>query len=1095
MIENKNTIWGLGMLLFAIEFSVQASELDQFKKLKEMGREHAKLTSEKFDELYKKYPELKRYIRQPSKRKLLGSAKQSPGPDTIHVLAIRVEFQEDTTLLTTGNGLMDIEGNEFPYDSLGYLNGDRDSPFDSISGNKGYHDLYYDPPHTKRYFEHLMEFLQNYWWDDTEGNLWVDYRVVPDAESLSYKLPYKMTYYGDPYYYVDGLLTLFRDAVLACDKDPTVAFKDYDAIIIFHAGSMWQTDYFWDSPYDIVAAFMTGVDGYFGTPVWVDDGTVPIVEGVMYPETAFQDGMPGYLQGGLVHEFGHQLGFYDLYDVSGETMGCGGWALMGTGNWNLNGLLPPHTSAWHTEKLGRDYGWASLIPIELNRDTTDVEIYMKGGNDSSRTKIYKVPINTREHFLIEERFVYASSDTTVYAFELHSDDSLLHLDSTGIRVWKDGVLTWFDDYDWGLPPDSMTGGLAIWHIDEDKITRDSSMNEINAGSPKGVDMEEADGIQDFDTPWWQATDFDAFFYGSPYDVFYRGNSDKFTPSTSPNTNDNEGAISHISIDDISTSDTVMTFSVKFDWRYADFPIECEDFFDVNSPNIVKVSGENKIIVGVMDTTGLAWGGTIYCYNSDGSLGWRRQVSQSNLFSSVALGDIQGDSLPEIVCGVFYVKDTVITSNFKTLSGLRDLTLHRTFKGDTVSKIWGEVYAWDIDGNFLFMRETGGAIIGTPLLADVVGDSKKEIIIGSEDMMLHAFSGTGDTLAGFPICLNQWIWSTPVWDSASEIIYATSFDGRIFAIQPNGDALWTALEPSLEFTTSSPVVGDINGDGRREIILSRGDRMVYCVSDSGKVIWSRELENYSFYTSPALADLDNDSLLDVVVADSSKIYVFNSNGANLPGFPIDIEVDEWIHSSPVIGDINGDGELEIVIGSPAGNVLAYNNMGKPLPGFPLSCGNKVYSTPALTDLDGDNIVEITVGCDDGELYAWSIGTQGTLPWAMFRKGNNNNALYWEVPKPREIPDDVFLASDFYIYPNPVYDWGKVRYFSGEAEWIKIKIFNVAGEIVKEFSGKIGVKNYQDISLPDLVSGLYICRVEVKKTDGKPLVRLKKFTVVK
>jgi len=54
---------------------------------------------------------------------------QAGGTDTVRVLCLRVEFQEDTTPLTTGNGKMD---------TLGFLSPD--------SG------LFYDPPHFKRYF-------------------------------------------------------------------------------------------------------------------------------------------------------------------------------------------------------------------------------------------------------------------------------------------------------------------------------------------------------------------------------------------------------------------------------------------------------------------------------------------------------------------------------------------------------------------------------------------------------------------------------------------------------------------------------------------------------------------------------------------------------------------------------------------------------------------------------------------------------------------------------------------------------------------------------------------------------------------------------
>ncbi len=1077
---------------------VCASEIDQFKQAKKLGVKRAKFVQEKWNKLFKEHPELKKYLSQPSTRNLLEKRGRKGEVDTIYVLGIRTEFQVDSDSGTTGNGLIDIHGNEYPYDSLGYKTDRRAnppswvgkdnyfSPFDSIVDNKGYHNLFYDPPHTKRYFEHLLEFMQNYYWDISEHTLWVEYKVVPEAESLSYQLPYKLTYYGDPENYMLGILTLFKDAVALCDKEsPEIDFAKYarnsGGVIVFHAGASWQTDYFWDSNYDIPDCFISGIDGYFGQPIWVDNGAVPIVDGMLYSETACQDGMYGFLQGGLCHEFGHQLGLFDLYDVSGRTIGVGGWALMGTGNWNLNGLLPPAMCAWSSEYLG------FTKPVELNRDTT-VSIYQRCGLDTNITtpKVYKVPINTKEYFLIEERFVDVSKDTTIYKFEV-SADSILHIDSTGTRVWKDGILTSFSGYyDWGLPPDSGMGGLAIWHIDEEKIAQDSLYNEINVGSPKGVDMEEADGIQDFEIPPWLATDGEAFFYGSKWDIFYDGHNAQFTPYTAPNTNDNSSSISHISINKISKPDTIttlITFSVKFDMRYDGFPIQCGSFFDINSPNIVEVDGEPVIFTGVMDTL---VGNVICALKPDGNILWKYTIPTDlylGFYSSVAIGDIDGNGVLDVVATLHTAKNTTWGKGFTLFK------CEKT-KSDTFTEVRGQLYAWDVYGNQILAKDTvtNAAIINAPLLADINNDGKDEIIFGSDDSKLHVFNGNGDTL--WTKDLHQWIRVTPVWDSISQTIYAVAMDGKLWAIAPDGTTKWIAIKPRLSHTTSSPVVGDLDRDGSPEIIVNTGDGKIYCVSESGKIEWERILDDTSSYSSPALADMDNDSFLDVVIAAGNKIYVLNNNGANITGFPVNTEASWTIQSSPVIGDINNDGQLDIIIGSPDGKLLAYDNKGALLPGFPFSVGDEIYSTPVLKDLDKDGIVEVFIGCDDGKLYGWSVGKKGELPWPSLHRNSANNGIYDSLSTISSSPASVFKTSDFYIYPNPVRDRGWVHYFSGDAKDVDIKIINVAGEVVSELKGDIGEKNYQDVLLPDIPSGIYLLRVEV---DGN--TRFKKFAVVK
>lgn len=1097
------------LLSFILSNSFNSTELIRLKELSSSGAKHAKIVAEKFDKLYKEQPKLKKYM-QPSKRDLLEKLreKKGKGVDTLYILAIRAEFQPDTSSRTTGNGIMDIDRNEFPYDSLGSpTTGYRhiyedlwDTPFD-----EGGHNLYYDPPHTKRYFEHLMEGLQSYWWTVSEHQLWLEYRVVPDAESTSYELPYSLLYYGEPWDFERGLLTLFKDVITTCDREsPGIDFSKYagnsGAVIIFHAGGCWQTDYMWDSDYDIPAAFITNVESYFGTPIWVDNQTVPINEGILYPQTAFQDGVYGFLQGGLVHEFGHQLGLFDLYDTEGGTMGMGGWDLMGTGNWNLDGLLPPYICAWNAEKLG------FITPVKLNRDTS-VSIAWRGGPITGvPPKVYEIPITTGERFLVEERFAYVPQKDTTYIDTFYSADSCLHLDSSSVRVWKDGVMTWFNDYDFGLPCDTNSGGLAIWHIDEAKLAADSLYNSINAGSPKAVDMEEADGVQDFETPIKFIIDGMAAFYGRKYDLFYKDttiphqendsfcqlNAYEFTPYTSPNTNDNNGGMTNVYITDISFSDTIMSFNLKFENQLAGFPTQVTSFFSVNSPNVAEVNGNSVIFCGGMDTLS---GNKIYACNSAGNILWSRLIPTENylgFYGSPAIGDVNGDGVLDIAVTSFTGEDTVIEKGYK----IKHIPLtYQKAKADsnTVIKITGQLYVCDIYGNQIFVNShvSEAAIYGSPLLADINKDGKDEIIFGSEDNQLVVFKGDGDTL--WIKNLHSPIWTTPVYDSASNTLYATSFDGRLWAIEDTVTK-WIALEPYVTPTTCSPVVCDFNNDGTKEIIMCTGESKMYCISDSGTILWSKELEGIPFYSSPVVADIDKDLSPDIILAIDNKIYGFNGLGNNLPGFPINTGTEWTLQGAPVTGDINNDSIPELVIGTPEGKVLAYNNRGKLVKGFPLATGNSIYSTPLLADINKDGKLDILVTCDDGKLYGFSLGEYGKLEWTKLHfNPENNRILDWTI-NPAQIAKDIFMNKDFYVYPNPIMGRGYIRYFSGDADRVDIKVINLAGKVLNSFRGKIGLNNYQDEVLPDLPFGIYICRVEVT-SGGKSYVRFKKFAVTK
>ena len=150
----------------------------------------------------------------------------------LNILVLKVEFVEDDEVCTTGDGKMDLTGYGTPDDGL-----------------------FYDPPHSGIYFARQMQFLSNYYKVNSFGDCNVTFTVKPDHNLQSYQLPHNMRYYsgfveydadeGFVYYNTYamemGLVRILADAVATADQDETVDFSDYDAIIIFHAGTQWQT--------------------------------------------------------------------------------------------------------------------------------------------------------------------------------------------------------------------------------------------------------------------------------------------------------------------------------------------------------------------------------------------------------------------------------------------------------------------------------------------------------------------------------------------------------------------------------------------------------------------------------------------------------------------------------------------------------------------------------------------------------------------------------------------------------------------------------------------------------------------------------------
>src|SRR5690606_19538309 len=115
--------------------------------------------------------------------------------------------------------------------------------------------------------------------------------------------------------------------------------------------------------------------------------------------------------------------------------------------------------------------------------------------------------------------------------------------------------------------------------------------------------------------------------------------------------------------------------------------------------------------------------------------------------------------------------------------------------------------------------------------------------------------------------------------------------------------------------------------------------------------------------PAVANLDDDPDLEIVVPSGcSEIAVYDHRRAE-PEWRTYLEGS--LLSSPVIGDVDGNGVLDIVIalaaqnGSKTGGICVLNAQGQPWPGWPVLEDRSFVTSPALGDLDADGRLEIVV----------------------------------------------------------------------------------------------------------------------------------------
>lgn len=134
---------------------------------------------------------------------------------------------------------------------------------------------------------------------------------------------------------------------------------------------------------------------------------------------------------------------------------------------------------------------------------------------------------------------------------------------------------------------------------------------------------------------------------------------------------------------------------------------------------------------------------------------------------------------------------------------------------------------------------------------------------------------------------------------------------------------------------------------------------------------------------SLVDINNDGYLEIIAGSTnSMVYIWDYQGNNMPGWPVTLPAA--VQSKTAVGDIDNNGDAEIIIAARNGYVYIYNHDGTPFPNWPQNANGVLpLISPTLFDLNGDGDLEIIMvqmqSGQPGHVYVWHPDGQVFAGW--------------------------------------------------------------------------------------------------------------------
>lgn len=407
------------------------------------------------------------------------------------------------------------------------------------------------------------------------------------------------------------------------------------------------------------------------------------------------------------------------------------------------------------------------------------------------------------------------------------------------------------------------------------------------------------------------------------------------------------------------------------------------------------------------------------------------------------------------------------------------------------------------GQLLWTAPVTGTLVGNPILANLNMSGNSEIIAFTQGRNIVVLNSDGLPYPNFPIVLDAMLLAPGAvgdinGDGLLDIVVATSASaGKLHAIDSSTGLELTGFPFLLGAASrNQPTITNLDADPQPEILIpTYSNSTLFAINHDGTQLFQKSI-GQQVKGGAVAADVNSDGNKEIVlITYTGDLYITDSAGENLPGFPLNI--GEGVESTPVIAKFDGSNLAGIIFGDATGNIHSYRSNGTESPNFPMSITGNIKVSAALADVDNDGDIDIAIP-NENSFYLIDVKRPAiSYQWALWMGGNSRSGnLYQPTPNEDNIIPEIVnaLAGN---YPNPFNPETTISYSVKSAKPVSIEIYNTKGQKVKTLVNDIKAKgehtvkwNGTDNNGISVSGGVYIYRMKIENyTSTKKMILMK------